>query len=372
MKIDKYKNHLANSIMLTLVFSLLFTSCLDNALVQPIEFRTHNSEDILYYLESIGDFPNSLDAPGLVGAGNVFYHINEYLIIDVRSEEQFMAGHIMSAVNISHDNLLDYIENITVNSYNKIVIVSTTGQAACYYTALLRFCHYENVFALKYGMASWNMYFAAPWLNATKSSIMLNSFNSVTQRKNPYTLLPTIDIDSYESITETIKSRVRILLEDEFIDFGVRDISCSASITLDVLYENYISSSEGFANYYPVCLGTNDLYYASMSSLESNGHPPTAVLIKALSPFFEMRSNKYLQTMPIDKTLALYCFNGNLSACFTAYLRLLGYDAKSILFGYNTFNYPRMLTFPVFEEYTFNNAQIHNYPYVTGNSLQEK
>ena len=36
-----------------------------------------------------------------------------------------------------------------------------------------------------------------------------------------------------------------------------------------------------------------------------------------------------------DKTVITYCYTGQTSAAITAYLRVIGYDAKSLLFGMN-------------------------------------
>ena len=44
----------------------------------------------------------------------------------------------------------------------------------------------------------------------------------------------------------------------------------------------------------------------------------------------------YLKTLPTDKTIVVYCYTGQNSASIAAYLRLMGYDAKSLKFGANS------------------------------------
>ncbi len=49
-----------------------------------------------------------------------------------------------------------------------------------------------------------------------------------------------------------------------------------------------------------------------------------------------------LKTLPTDKTIVVYCYTGQTSANLAAYLRVLGYDAKSLKFGTNTMIYNTM------------------------------
>ena len=43
-----------------------------------------------------------------------------------------------------------------------------------------------------------------------------------------------------------------------------------------------------------------------------------------------------------DKPVVVYCYTGQTSAHMAAYLRVLGYDAKSLLFGMNGMSYDGM------------------------------
>jgi len=46
-----------------------------------------------------------------------------------------------------------------------------------------------------------------------------------------------------------------------------------------------------------------------------------------------------LDLLPTNETIVVYCYTGQTSAQVTAYLRMLGYDAKSLLYGFNGFAY---------------------------------
>jgi len=73
-----------------------------------------------------------------------------------------------------------------------------------------------------------------------------------------------------------------------------------------------------------------------------------------------MRLDEDLKTLATDKKVAVYCYTGQTSAYMTAYLRILGYDAKSILFGTNGMIYDKCIE----KEMTvWNEAQKHDYEY---------
>jgi rhodanese-related sulfurtransferase len=68
-----------------------------------------------------------------------------------------------------------------------------------------------------------------------------------------------------------------------------------------------------------------------------------------------------LKTLPVGKSIAVYCYTGQTSAFLVAYLRLLGYDAKSILYGTNAMMYDTMVTNAMT---IFKASEIMGYDYV--------
>jgi rhodanese-related sulfurtransferase len=81
----------------------------------------------------------------------------------------------------------------------------------------------------------------------------------------------------------------------------------------------------------------------------------------------DIRSTNDLQTIPTNKIVVVYDVNGQVSPKIVAYLRLLGYDAKSMLFGANTLFYSRVLWVESLAPLAFKQDIIMNLPYVTGN-----
>lgn len=64
------------------------------------------------------------------------------------------------------------------------------------------------------------------------------------------------------------------------------------------------------------------------------GHVPGAY---QFTPKASLKTTADLNKLPTDETVVVYCYTGQTSAQVTAYLRMLGYDAKSLLYGVNGF-----------------------------------
>jgi rhodanese-related sulfurtransferase len=338
----KYK---IKNIFLLLFFSLLQPACLKDSIETPVTVDISNTESLLTYLESQGDYINSPDMPSIIDASEVFTNINDYLIIDIRTKDEFVGGHIIGAVNISHDKIIDFLDTSNITGYQRIVIVSSTGQSAAFYNSFLRLYGFDNTFSLCFGMASWNQDFADIWNNACFDAPGITSnFTTDENPKNDYSDLPDINFqDSEPSIGNKAKKRIVDLMKYPFKD--------SVSVTL--------FSSE----YYIVCFASKALYISKSSGI---AHPENAVnfIPPPINP--DLRSVSNLQTLPNDRTIIFYSYSGQLSSYAAAYLRLLGYNVKTLSFGTHSLYYSTMLSVPDFEPYTFTSAKVMNYPYVTG------
>ena len=78
------------------------------------------------------------------------------------------------------------------------------------------------------------------------------------------------------------------------------------------------------------------------------GHLPTA---KQYVPTASLSTTTTLNTLPLDKKIAVYCWTGQTSAQVTTSLAALGYDAYSVLYGVQSMCY--------------SNAEINTHPYHT-------
>jgi len=109
-----------------------------------------------------------------------------------------------------------------------------------------------------------------------------------------------------------------------------------------------ISSDEVFLNlskYYIINACVYEQYLAS--------HVPNAI---NYIPHEDFKLETYLKTIPTDKPIVVYCATGHTSAQLVAFLRILGYDARSLLYGNNGMNYSTM------QGKKFGLSEIKDYP----------
>ena len=123
-----------------------------------------------------------------------------------------------------------------------------------------------------------------------------------------------------------------------------------------------------FPTDYTICYGSNSrLYFARrVGVLAELGHAEGVIFYTA-NPIYDLRSINYLQTLPTDRKILIYGATGQLSAYIAAYLRVLGYDAVTLLFGVNQLFYSRMIDDPELIGFAFTSANIMNFEYVIGN-----
>lgn len=330
-----------------ILFGLLaFIGCLKDAPVVQANSEENNSADILIYLESQGDYINSQQMPSLITSTEVYNNPSDKIILDIRSSGDFATGHIQNAINISPAEIINYLDTSDPNK--TVVIVSLTGQSASYYTSLLRFYGYTNAFTLKYGMTAWNNDFASKWINHMQHKGL---FNNKVNNKPAFSPLPKLTFsNSGDNIKEKVNSRIQELMS---IDFSESDES-EISISVQNLNTIYSTLTEEYANTFIVCYAQNQGEYILGSSLDNPGHLPSAVYYQDNSfEASDLRSSANLQTIPSNKDIVVYSRIGHSSAFITAYLRVLGYNARSLLFGMKWL-------------FGFDQSQVKNYPYITG------
>lgn len=333
------------------LLAVFSSSCLDNEnIVQP-QFSVEDTIQFIKYVEENGDYPNNILAPALVKASTLWNNLSHYIIIDIRNRDDFLAGHIQTAVNISTEKIINYIDSVkSVN--NNIVIVCSDGQKSTYIASLLRIAGYNNIFSLKYGMASWHHNFADIWFENLKTAEDIITFSNTDFPMNPYSELPSIYFPSnVKTIEEKINFRINSILLEGFNS-----------------KQQYISDFDitNRSGSYLVCYGPGRLYYAPRNQVFAElGHPNFTTWYSS-SPVFDFRSTLNLQTLPKDLSIILYSTDGHLSACMVAYLRFIGYDAKTLLFGANQIFYPRILADPELYIDAFTDAEVMDYSYVSG------
>ena len=272
---------------------------------------------LLKDLEENGDYVNSQLFPSLIKASVVHETLGKnMLVVDLRSPKQFNAGHIKGAVNRKFEELPAWFETaIKPFEYDRIIMVCDDGQLSSYTTCLLRLMGYGNVFAMRWGMSSWNNIYANEgWLKDLSGKYESQLETKVNERPLS-TAMP--ELKTGLSTGAAIGgSRFKKLFEEG---------SGSIQITADEIFADPRS-------YYVINLERRDKY--------EDGHIPGAVRYK---PEATLGFTEEMASIPLDKIVVVYCGTGHNSAFASAYLRLFGYDARTLKYGNNSFMYNKMV-----------------------------
>ena len=340
-----------NQFKILLLSGLILFGCLEDITPPPYTGELNTTAEMLLYFESKGDFINSNSAPPLVIAEEVNNNLNSYLIVDLRPNDEFLAGHIPNSINIFFDTLYNFIDAHHDSNFSKIILVSKNGQSSAYYASLIRLAGYDKVYSLNYGMASWHIDFADGWLNAIGDAQNIADYTNYQFPKNEFSVLPQIAFNNpNSSIEENIKKRIQDIIKAGF------NVNKEYFVDLSIIVDDYL-----------ICYGKASFYGARLNGvLGGLGHPVGTVSYED-SPFYHFKSTNYLQTLPNDKQITIYSYNGQLSASLVAYLRVLGYNARTHLFGGNTLFYSRMRDNPELIDYAISQSDIKNYEYIIGN-----
>ncbi|MDX2414047.1 MAG: rhodanese-like domain-containing protein [Bacteroidales bacterium] len=237
------------------------------------------------------------------------------LILDIRSAEKWAAGHITGAVNVPDSKLLlDYVVDNSVSMDMEIYVVCYSGQTAAWGTALLRVAGYLNAKSLKFGMSSWTTIEGYDsWTGNVSDEYWGNMDQDASAAKPDAGSLPNLS-EGFDSGANILDARLDAVFAEGFGEICATD----AGTVMGGLYDN--------PNYFIINLWSEAHYLI--------GHIPNAVNYEPATDPFTMGMD--LKTLPTDKTIIVYCYTGQGSAYVTAYLRLLGYDAKTLKFGANS------------------------------------
>jgi rhodanese-related sulfurtransferase len=305
-KLNNEQNDLKPFIMkklLVLSFAFLFVavSCKKVTDEPTSDFDTMTT----YMVENGMDLPDVLNAwiVGPPALEDVQSFISTYDIIDIRGPQDYAAGHIEGAVNSTLANILTTAENTT----KTILVVCYTGQSAGHGVVALRLSGYDAK-VLKWGMSGWRLDMAGPWLanSGPDNGITgIGHTNWVTTGTLPAENFddPTINIGGNGA--NILEARVEYMLLNGFS--GVVNTS-----VLDMPTDYFINN------------------FWDETDVDHYGHISGAYRIKPLSI-----AGGEINNLDPDETVVTYCWTGQTSSMITAYLTVLGYDAKSLKFGAN-------------------------------------
>jgi rhodanese-related sulfurtransferase len=292
-------------------------------------------------LRAQGDYVNSRQFPSMIKASTVYEELDGNIhLIDLRQEDYFKKGHIKGAVNIRRSEILDHFENeILPFQYDKIILVCYGGHIASYTTQLLRLLGYGNVYAMRYGMSGWHHDFAKDFWAARVSSDYQDQLVTEPSPKPPSTYQPVLQTTGTTG-EEILHERVRAALSKD-----------NGPI--------FIDQEPVFANpqdYFIINFERKDKY--------ESGHIPGAIRYK---PQGTLGIPSEMSTIPNDRTIVVYCGTGHNSQFAVAYLRLFGYDARSMTYGNDGFMHQKMMDErEKLSWHPFTDEDIQDFPYVTG------
>lgn len=284
---------------------------------KPVAITIGNETALLLKdLKENGDYVNSKVFPSLIKASIVNESLGKnILVVDLRTPKQFSEGHIKSAVNKKFEELPPYFETgIKPFEFDKIILVSDDGQISSYATCLLRLMGYGNVYSMRWGMSAWNNRYAQEgWLKGVSGKYEENLENTVNE-KPPLLAMPELKTGLLTG-SEIGTARFRKL-------FG--ESTSNILITADEVFSNP-------KKYYIINLERKDKY--------DDGHIPGSVRYK---PEGTLGFTDEMASIPTDKPIVVYCGTGHNSGFATAYLRLIGYDARTLKYGNNGFMHDKM------------------------------
>jgi rhodanese-related sulfurtransferase len=294
---------------------------------------------LLKDLADNGNYVNSKAYPSLIKASIVHENLGKnQLVIDIRSAKSYSEGHINGSVNRKFEDLPAYFETgIKPFEFDKIIIVSDDGQISSYVTCLLRLMGYGNVYSMRWGMSAWNTGYAKEgWLKNVSGKFESQLEVKENERSNA-NAMPELNTGKASGDQIGADRFKKIFAE------GVDNVLISA----DEVFSDP-------AKYYIVNLERKDKY--------ENGHIPGAVRYK---PDATIGFVDEMGSIPSNKTVVVYCGTGHNSGFATAYLRLFGFDARTLRYGNNGFMYDKMVEERLAMSWLpFTNDEVNNFEVV--------
>jgi len=252
-------------------------------------------------------------------------------LVDIRAADDYDAGHVANAVNVAAADLLTHLDGTDADDGKDVIVICYSGQTAAWVTCLLRISGYDNAYSMLFGMCSWNADFAGSW-NSNISNQWAASFEDEAVAKGAVGDLPVLNTGKTTG-EEILKARVSVVLAEGFGEAAVVNAEVFGAL------DNYY-----VANYW------------AEADYTQYGHVPGA---SQYTPKASIALDIDLKTLPADETVVVYCWTGQTSANMAAYLKVIGYDAKSLKFGANGMIYDEL------EAHKWSEAAIQGFDYVT-------
>ncbi|MBK7410100.1 MAG: rhodanese-like domain-containing protein [Saprospirales bacterium] len=307
---------------LGLIVALVFTNCKKD----PVDPTVNEFEVLAQYMND-----NNLDLAVINGsfakAGSalnvdpVDFSIPGYYVIDIRQAADFEAGHIKNAVNVTLANILAEGPKA---AGKPILVACYSGQTAGRAVAALRLKGYE-AYTLKWGMSSWHSNFSSKWSTKVTDYASPNWVTSGTPIANvTFTTFPTLTTTETEG-EKILDARINDMLANSAWSVSRDDVLATPS--------NYFINN-----------------YWTQAAWDLFGHINGAYRI---NEDLSLATLKYLDP---SKTIVTYCYTGQTSSITSAWLNVMGYDAKSLSYGANAIVHSALLANPSYTKVAWGGA----------------
>ncbi len=284
-------------------------SCKDN---DPVA-SNQNYADLTEYMVAsnldLDDVLTSWIVAPPADVADVGTFLADYYVIDIRKASDFDLGHIEGAIN---STLATIIADAT-NANKPILVACYTGQTASHAVVALRLSGYPTAKVLKWGMSGWRSDLAGSWLANSGNDngvIGIGNVNWVTTGSaSPQSFNDPEWTTTATTPAEILAERVTLMTTKGFQ--GV-----PAQTVLDAPTDYYVNN------------------FWEQADVDHYGCINSAFRIKPLT----IEGGQFSNYDP-SKTVVTYCWTGQTSSMVTAYLTVLGFDAKSLKFGTNSMIY---------------------------------
>ncbi|MCK9448723.1 MAG: rhodanese-like domain-containing protein [Bacteroidales bacterium] len=336
------KKFLYQQLAVWLLVILIVGACKSSTQNKITEALADQSQVLSDFFLENGDFINDPIVPAILNAAEVYSALQtaNILVIDLRTPEQYAEAHIAGSIRIDAAEIIDYMTSeIEAAAFDKIIFVDNRGQVSSYVTAITRLLGFDHTYFIRFGLSSWNEAFAKSGWEMVINNFLEDKMETSSNPKASPSTLPLLQTKGTTAY-QIAKEQAKHLLSQPPLSF-----TKTIEEVLDPDNNFYI------VNYWPEAKYTN------------YGHLTGAI---QYTPKKSLHPDQDLLTLPTDRPVIVYCFTGQHSAHVVAYLRMLGYDAYSIIYGSNSFLYETISKNEEKPGTFWSDLHKNNFPFVSG------
>ena len=247
-------------------------------------------------------------APELIAKGGIVdptdNSIPGYYTFDIRSADDFATGHIKGSMNVKLTDVLTKANE--VGNEKPILVVCASGQTAGRAVMALRLSGFPDAQVMKFGMSYWNEAFDVWTGNIGSTAVGNDNWVNDASASLPTNAYPGWETTSTDGAVILADAVAAMLAES---DWGVS----STTVLNDPL-------------------GYNTYNYWDEATYLSVGH------YKGTYLYSEIKLDN-VSALPTADDCLIYCDTGQTSSIVAAWLKVLGYNSKSIKYGVNSLSY---------------------------------